>query len=116
MLPLGVVESHEGHLPLGTDYLVADTVAARAAEVEPAIVFPARYCFGVFPGGLYQTGGINIGHEFAFDLLDNVCKEISRNGLKKIILMSGHGGNNVWVRRTSWPRRSNGSWTTCSTW
>jgi creatinine amidohydrolase len=31
-------------------------------------------------------------------LLDNVCREIARNGLKKIVLVSAHGGNYHFTR------------------
>jgi creatinine amidohydrolase len=34
-----------------------------------------------------------IRRELVFALLENICDEMARQGLKKIILLSGHGGN-----------------------
>jgi len=38
-------------------------------------------------------GTIALRHELMIPLLENMCDEISRNGLKKIIIVNGHGGN-----------------------
>lgn len=92
IIPAGVVEKHGEHLPLGTDYLSARLLAERAAEIEPAIVFPPYY-FGQILEAKHQPGTIAIGTNLMLDLLANVCNEIARNGLKKIILLNGHGGN-----------------------
>jgi creatinine amidohydrolase len=39
-LPFGVIEKHGDHLPLGPDILHVRHVAARAAALEPMMVFP----------------------------------------------------------------------------
>jgi len=41
ILPVGVVEVHGAHLPLGQDMMTAHAVACRAAREESALVFPA---------------------------------------------------------------------------
>ena len=45
MVPIGCLERHGDHLPLGADVIIADGLAERAAEKEPALLFPAL-CFG----------------------------------------------------------------------
>ena len=40
LLPIGVLEYHGPHLPLGTDMIRAHRMACDVAEVEPAVVFP----------------------------------------------------------------------------
>jgi creatinine amidohydrolase len=96
ILPIGVLEYHGPHLPLGTDSLHSHAVARAAAEVEPAVVFPS-YHFGVNVETKHYPGGIVIKDELLMPLLENICDEISRNGLKKIVLLSGHGGNRYWL-------------------
>ena len=96
LLPLGVIEKHGEHLPLGTDLLTAQEIACRAAEVEPAIVFP-EYYFTQIHEAKHQPGCIAIKSEMMWKMLENVCDEISRNGLKKIIFVNGHGGNNSFL-------------------
>ncbi|MCZ7573749.1 MAG: creatininase family protein [Ardenticatenaceae bacterium] len=92
ILPIGVLEYHGPHLPLGTDTIRAHRMACDVAAVEPAIVFPvlpftANTECKIYPGGV-------VTHDrLLFDLLENICDEIARNGLHKIILLTGHGGN-----------------------
>jgi creatinine amidohydrolase len=92
VLPLGVIEKHGGHLPLGTDVFAARAIAERAAELEPAVIFPF-YFFGQIHCAKHCPGTVAIRMRLAIDLLENVCGEIARNGLRKIILLNGHGGN-----------------------
>ena len=97
ILPMGVIEAHGPHNPLSTDLLRAYRVASAASELEPAIVFPA-YPWGVNVETKAWPGGIVIKRRILFDLLENVCAEISRNGCKKILLFNGHGGNGRFLR------------------
>jgi creatinine amidohydrolase len=86
VLPLGVLEKHSEHLPLGTDYLAAHRVACLAAEQEPAVVFPPFY-FGQIYEARCFPGAVTL------ELLQGVLDEIGRNGFTKIVLYNGHGGN-----------------------
>jgi creatinine amidohydrolase len=43
IIPMGVVEKHSDHLPLGTDFLAGHALASLAAERESAVVFPPFY-------------------------------------------------------------------------
>lgn len=92
LLPVGVVEKHGDHLPLGTDYLSGKALAARTAAIEPAVVFPPYY-FGSISEARHQPGTIAVRARLFIDLLENVCEEVARNGLKKIVLLNAHGGN-----------------------
>jgi creatinine amidohydrolase len=92
LLPLGVLEPHGPHLPLGTDMFESHGVACRAAEQEPAIVFPA-YPYGINHESAHLPGSVVLRRNLVLDLLENVCDEMARHGLKRIIIFSGHGGN-----------------------
>jgi creatinine amidohydrolase len=92
IIPIGVLEPHASHLPLGTDMIEAHWTACRAAEREAAIVFPA-YPWGVNHESAHLPGSVVIGRELLFALLENVCDEMGRHGISKIVLLSGHGGN-----------------------
>lgn len=96
ILPIGVLEPHGPHLPLGTDMFESHAVACRAAEMEPAIVFHA-YPYGINHESAHLPGSVVIRRELVFALLENVCDEMARHGLTKIILFSGHGGNRYFV-------------------
>ena len=92
LLPLGVIEPHGGHLPLVADLSAPREVAIRAARREPAVIFPWYY-FGQVLQAKHKPGTVALGGELMLRLLDNVCAEIARNGLKKILIVNGHGGN-----------------------
>ncbi len=92
ILPVGVIEAHGPHLPLGTDAFEAHWTACQAAEQEPAMVFPF-YPFGINHESLHLPGALVIRRELVFALLENICDEMGRLGLTKIILFNGHGGN-----------------------
>lgn len=92
IIPIGVIEAHASHLPLGTDMFAAHWTACRAAEQEPMIVFP-QYPFSINHETAHLPGGLVIKRDLAFALLENICDEMYRNGLRKIVLLSGHGGN-----------------------
>lgn len=92
LLPLSVLERHGHHLPLGTDMFIGRELCRRAAAIEPAIVFP-NYIFTQILEARHLAGTIAVDPEVMLSLLDNVCREIARNGLKKIVIVNAHGGN-----------------------
>jgi len=96
LLPLGILERHGNHLPLGTDLINVMGHCERAAEIEPAVVFPHFY-FGQIYEAKCHPGTVTLPPVFLVDLILKVIDEIGRNGFKKIILVNGHGGNNSLV-------------------
>lgn len=97
ILPLGVLEKHSEHLPLGTDYLVSHRVACLAAEREPAVVFPPFYYGQIYEARCFP-GTFTVPPDLLLELIQSVLDEIGRNGFKKIILSNGHGGNTHLLR------------------
>lgn len=93
LLPLSCLERHAHHLPLGTDTYIVRELCRRAADLEPALVFP-DYPFTQILEARHTPGCIGLDPDLMVRLLDNVCREIARNGLHKIVLVNGHGGNN----------------------
>jgi creatinine amidohydrolase len=92
IIPVGVIEPHSAQLPLGTDTVEAHWTACRAAEQEEAIVLPF-YPFGINHESAHLPGSLVIKRDLVLELLENICDEMGRHGLTKIILLSGHGGN-----------------------
>ena len=93
ILPAGIIEKHGPHLPLSTDMILSREIASRAAELEYALVFPEFY-FGQIYEAKHQPGTVAYSAELVWNMLEETCEEMSRNGIKKIILVNGHGGNN----------------------
>jgi creatinine amidohydrolase len=96
IIPIGVFEKHGPHLPLGTDLIDVREVALRAAKKEYALVFP-EYYFSQILEAKHQPGTIAYSPKLIWDVLQQTCDEIARNGIKKIVLVNGHGGNNSFL-------------------
>jgi creatinine amidohydrolase len=94
LLPMGSIERHGPHLPVGCDTIAVEALARRAAEIEPAVVFPPLY-LGQIAEARHQPGTVSLDHELLLRLLRATLEEIGRNGFRKILIVNGHGGNNA---------------------
>lgn len=97
VLPWGAVESHNYHLPYGTDVLEATGLAERAAAVATAqgarvIVLPA-VPFGNDEQQLDQACTISLTTTTAYAILRDVVRSLTTQGIDRLILVNGHGGN-----------------------
>ena len=92
ILPIGCLEKHGQHLPVGTDVIHISEIAKRASEIETCCVFPSMY-FGEKTGAGEFLGTVIFSPELRMQLLKETCSEIYRNGFDKILLYNGHGGN-----------------------
>lgn len=94
VLPVGTIEAHGTHLPLGTDNIIPDHIAERIEKEfgDDVLVMP-----GVMYGHTYYLekwhGSINIPTPVLREYLVSIGREIKRNGIDKILFLNGHGGN-----------------------
>ena len=94
VIPVGCLEMHGQHLPVGTDTMKIEYSLHEAAKIEPVMEFRA-FKFGDIQGLPMWKGTIRLTVELEQELLKQLCSEIARNGFKKIILLNSHGGNNA---------------------
>jgi creatinine amidohydrolase len=92
ILPIGILEKHGPHAPIGADLIQVREWAARATRKEYAVVFP-DYFYGQINEARHQYGTFALQERIVWDLLEATCDEIGRNGFKKILIINGHGGN-----------------------
>jgi mycofactocin system creatininase family protein len=92
VVPLGSVEQHGHHLPLGTDTAVACAVAeAASGELDDALLAPAL-AYGASGEHEGFPGTISIGT----DALTGLLVEYGRSACRwagRVLLVNGHGGN-----------------------
>ena len=93
IIPIGCLEKHGYHMPLGTDMFIAKTIAEKAAEKEEALVVPIAP-YGIISEAQHRYGCLSITSKLQYELLEEICDELARNGYNKIIILNGHGGAN----------------------
>jgi len=92
VIPVGSVEQHGPHLPLGTDWIIAHELASRISEKTNAIMLP------VIPVGYAEyhmdfAGTITLTQDHLRDVLLDICRSVIKWGIKRIVFVNGHGGN-----------------------
>jgi creatinine amidohydrolase len=92
VLPIGIIEKHGPHLPLGTDLLNVRKATTEAAAQEYAPIFPPYY-FGQIFEARQQPGTVAYSLDLQLRMLQETTDEMARNGCKKIVIVNGHGGN-----------------------
>lgn len=98
ILPWGATEAHNYHLPYATDVIQCDYVAAEAARKAwengaKTVVLPT-VPFGVNTGQFDIKLDMNMNPSTQAAVLDDVVASVYRAGIKKLLVMNGHGGNN----------------------
>ncbi len=92
IIPLGSVEQHGSHLPLGTDYYVAESFAKRIVEKTGGLLVDFAP-FGVTPLHMGFKGTITLRSETMISIMTDVISSLYRHGAKKIILLNWHERN-----------------------
>ncbi len=97
VLPWGATEAHNFHLPYATDNYqveyVAEQAAAHAWEAGAKVVLLPCVPFGVNTGQLSVDLCINMRPATQLAVLYDVVDVLNRQGVDKLIILNGHGGN-----------------------
>lgn len=93
LLPIGSIEQHGPHLPMGTDSIIAETIATKIEEKykEDVILFPT-----IFYGCSLEHSGypyIGISYITMINYMIEILNSAKEAGLKSIIVINAHGGN-----------------------
>ena len=98
IIPLAILEEHADHLPISTDYDIAENVAIAISEKLnkkiPHFVTPTIWT-GYAPNYLFDRFPVfaSIKLKTLIHLLEDIVESFIKMGFKKIILINGHGGN-----------------------
>lgn len=91
-LPVGTVEPHGRHLPVGTDTFCAEKIAEELSIDLSGVVAPSIE-YGV-TNALAQTAPSSFfSVEFYEQFLSQIIETYFLHGFKCIVIINGHGGN-----------------------
>ncbi len=96
IIPLGSIEQHGRHLPLGTDMYEAVETAKLIAQKADVLVAPVVTA-GLSPHHMGFPGTITLSPETFEAVVFETAQSLIRHGFRKILIFNGHGGNNVSV-------------------
>ncbi len=89
IVPVGALEAHGPHLPLGADQIQAEATATELAERTDALVAPT-IAYGSAPGARRFPGTVSLTMAQLESHTEGVLSELARSGARRILVLSGH--------------------------
>ena len=94
LLPLGSVEQHGHHLPVGTDSHLAHAVCLAAAGLTATkiVVLPPPW-YGYSPHHMRFAGTVTLPAPVLIALTEAIVDSVIAHGFRRVVIVNGHGGN-----------------------
>jgi creatinine amidohydrolase len=97
VLPIAATEQHGPHLPTGVDTFIADGLIAEAVARMPAglpaLILPTL-AVGKSDEHHGFAGTLTVSAHLLLDILISLGEAVARAGLRRLVIVSSHGGNN----------------------
>ena len=95
LLPLGSVEQHSNHMPVGTDTILAHEVsraaAARASRAAVVVLPPPWYGFSAHH--MRFAGTVTLPAATLIELAQHIADSLIAHDFRRLLIVNGHGGN-----------------------
>lgn len=100
ILPVGAMEAHGPHLPLGTDNILAERLSQKFAERVDGIVLPTL-SYGQVWSLRNFPGSINISNESMIRFLVDIGESLYYQGFTTFAMVNGHLGNGTALKEAA---------------
>ncbi|MGH6858712.1 MAG: creatininase family protein [Phyllobacterium sp.] len=97
ILPLGAVEQHGPHLPLGVDCWLAEAVALAAAQGQDRVRVAEPLAYGSSEHHRSFSGTMSLSPQTFIAVLVDLCACLAKDGFLPVML-NGHGGNRAAIQ------------------
>ena len=91
IIPVGSIEQHSSHLPIGTDMLLAEDFGRGVAEKLNALLLPALPISTCYEHK-GTTGSVCMRPSTFYMMLQDIVLCLKEQGIKKVAVILGHGG------------------------
>src|SRR5882757_1828155 len=98
VLPLAATEQHGPHLPLGTDVMIGESYLARVRELLAAtlpVTFLPLQPVSISTEHIDFPGTLTLTTEAALKEWMALGESVARAGVKKLVMVTSHGGNSA---------------------
>lgn len=101
VLPIGATEPHNLHMPYGTDNFQVEEIGRRACEFAAReggkVLLLPTIPFGVNTNHLQIPGAVacSLTPTTLLAILTDLTDSLERQGIRKLVLLNGHGGNEL---------------------
>ena len=92
VVPVGAVEQHGPHLPLSTDALIAERVAAAVHDARPEVGLAPVISYGASGEHADFPGTLSIGEQALHDVVVELVRHVARDWAA-VLVVNAHGGN-----------------------
>ena len=92
IIPLGALEQHANHLPIGTDFINGVERCKLIAQERDILVAPVLMV-GQSPYHMGFSGSIALKADTILDVHLQAVESLIHHGFKRFIIMNSHGGN-----------------------
>jgi len=101
VFPIAALEQHGRHLPLFTDSLLLGEVVRRASErLADRVLFAPLLWLGNSDHHLDFAGTLSAAPRAYLDVLNGLLENFIQHGFRRLLLINGHGGNDVPGKQT----------------
>jgi len=116
IIPIGSLENHGIHMPLGTDTLIPNKIVSIMEEKNNKVIVAPTINYASTDDLSGFAGTITIGIDGLKWLLERICEQFYKFGFRRFIILNGHGGNCKSIDAVGIHMFKKGCWFACYNW